>query len=158
MHEQDCAQMIEQYGDLVYRIALNQTRKKEEAEDVFQEVFLRLVKNIHKLQDEEHVKAWLIRTTINCSKDTFLNAFRKHTCELVELPYITKENSEVYYAVLELPVKYRRVIHLFYYEGYSLKEMADILKMNENTIKTHLSRAKAMLKKKLEGEMKDVGR
>ena len=158
MHEQDCSEIIEKYGDLVYRIAFNQTKRKEEADDVFQEVFLRLMKNLHKLQDEQHIKAWLIRTTINCSKDTFLNAFRKHTTELVDVPYMDEKNSEVYYAVLELPVKYRRVIHLFYYEGYSLHEIADILKMNENTVKTQLSRAREILKKKLEGEMNDVGR
>lgn len=159
MQESFCSEIIEKYGDLVYRIAFNQTKRKEEADDVFQEVFLRLIKNIHKLKDEEHVKAWLIRTTINCSKDTFLNAFRRHTQELdMEVAWEDKQTSEVYYAVLELPLKYRRVVHLFYYEGYSLNEISSILQMNENTVKTQLSRAREMLKKKLEGEMNDVGR
>lgn len=157
MDEQLCNQIIEKHGDMVLRLAYNQTKNKTEAEDVFQEVFMRLIKNYEKIQDAEHCKAWLIRTTINCSKSIFLSGYYKHTTELeYESGKEDEHKSEVYYAVMALPKKYRSVVYLFYYEGYSIQEIASLLKKNENTIKTHLSRARDQLKTMLKGEWAHV--
>ena len=152
MHEIDCEAIVEKYGDMVYRLAVNQTKSTTEADDVFQEVFIRFIRSIDKIENEEHAKAWLIRATINCSKDVFLNAFRKNTTELVDIGFENERESEVYYAVLDLPKKYRSAIYLHYYEGYSIQEIADIMKSNPNTIKTQLSRGRELLKDKLKGE------
>lgn len=147
-----CEEIVEKYGDMVYRLAVNQTKNTTEADDVFQEVFVRFIRSIHKIESEEHAKAWLIRATINCSKDVFLNAFRKNTTELVDMGFEDERQSEVYYAVLELPKKYRSVIYLHYYEGYSIQEIAEIMRSNPNTIKTQLSRGRELLKNILKGE------
>ena len=147
------ADIVETYSDMVYKLALARTKNKANAEDVFQEVFLRLMKNKEKLKSEEHCKAWLIRTTINCSKSLFCSAWFKKVVPLEDtLTFSTPEKSEVYYAVLALPEKYRTVVHLFYYEGLSVIEISKALKMNESTVKSQLSRARNLLKSALKGE------
>lgn len=151
---------IEKYADMVYRIALLQTKNKNDADDVFQEVFLRLVKYIHTIEDEEHGKHWLMRVTVNCAKTHFTTAWRRHTVFYEEEREIeesyemeTNEDKEIIYqAVKELPDKYRVVIHLFYYEELSIAEIAEVLKKKQNTIKSQLARGRELLKEKLKGE------
>mgnify|MGYP001142451125 CR=1 FL=1 len=105
------------------------------------------------LSDEEHKKAWLIKTTINCSKTLLTSAwFRKTTSLEDNIVEELKEKSEVYYATLKLSKKYRTVIHLFYYEDYSVREIADILKLSESNVKTRLSRGRSLLKTALKEE------
>lgn len=118
---------------------------------------MRYIRNKPCCCDEEHRKAWLIRTTINCSK-TLLNSawFRKTTSLNDTLYFEMKEHSEVYYAVLSLPVKYRTVIHLYYYEDYAVADIADLLKSKPSTVKSQLHRARNMLRVKLKGEIIDV--
>lgn len=143
---------IEKYSNMVYRLAMARTRNVETSEDVYQEVFLRLARKMPEFESEEHKKAWLIRVTINCTKTILNSSFLKHRAELDEnLSFETPERHEIYYAVLNLPIKYRTVIHLYYYENYSIKEISKILKTNENTIKSRLSRARAQLEKVVEG-------
>ena len=128
------------------------TRNIETSEDVYQEVFLRLARKMPEFESEEHKKAWLIRVTINCSKSILNSSFIKHRADLDEnLSFETPERHDIYYAVLNLPIKYRTVIHLYYYENYSIKEISKILKLNENTIKTRLSRARQKLEKTVKG-------
>ena len=144
--------MIEKYSDMVYRLALTRTKSKENSEDVYQEVFLRLYKKLPKFENEEHEKAWIIRVTINCSKNLLNSSFLKHTTKLEEeITFETKERHDIYYAVQNLPLKYRTIIYLFYYENYKIEEIAKILNTNSNTIKTRLSRAREKLKLKIEG-------
>ena len=149
-------ELTEKYFDTVYRLALCQTKQKQYAEDVTQEVFLKFFKYGKDFDSEEHVKAWLIRVTINCSKDVFLNSWFKKTAPLSEVKEIpvfdTEEKSDLYYAVLDLPQKYKSVIHLFYYEDYSVKEIADCLGVKESTVKSQLHRGRELLKIKLKGE------
>lgn len=156
MDERTCQAIIEKYGDLVFRLAYHQTKNRSEAEDVYQDVFMRLVRNYHKIKDDEHLQAWLIRTTINCTKSIFLDRFRKNTCEYEEIGVYDPEKSEVYYAVMELPQKQRTLVFLYYYQGYSVREIASYLEMNENTVKTLLHRARESLRDKLKGDMQDV--
>lgn len=148
--------MIEKYSDMVYRLALTRTKSKENSEDVYQEVFLRLSKKLPNFETEEHEKAWLIRVTINCSKNLLNTGFFKYTTDMKEeIPFETKERHDIYYAVQELPLKYRTIIHLYYYESYKINEISKILNINENTIKSRLSRAREKLKEKIEGGIEE---
>lgn len=145
-------EVIEKYANMVYRIALTRTGTIENAEDIFQEVFLKYSEKQPKFENEEHEKAWLIRVTINLSKNSKNSAWNKRIVTLDEnIVFENKEENDVFSAVSELPENYRMVIYLLYYEGYKVKEIAEILKSKEGTIKTWLSRARNMLKEKIEG-------
>lgn len=147
---------IEKYSNMVYRLAMARTGNSEEAQDVYQEVFLRLAKKMPEFQSEEHKKAWLIRVTINCSKTILNSNFIKHRTELDEnLSFETPERHDIYYAVLKLPIKYKTVVHLYYYENYSIKEISNILRTNENTIKSRLARARKQLEIDIKGGIED---
>ena len=142
--------MIEKYSDLVYRIALTRTNNKSDSEDIFQEVFLRITKKMPVFETEEHEKAWVIRVTLNCSNTLLTSNWRKKTGELDEnIVFETKDRHDIYYEVAKLPVKYRTVIYLFYYEGYKINEIAKILNTNESTVKTQLARAREKLKENM---------
>lgn len=151
--------VIETYFNMVYKLALSQTKNKSSADDVTQEVFLRYLKNTKPFASEEHRKAWLIRVTLNCSKNVFSNAWFQKTVPLSEeLVFEEKETGEVYYAVLELPVKYRSVIHLFYYEDLSIDEISNILNRPQSTVKSQLFRGRELLRTKLKGGEGNVER
>ena len=163
-HKQiDVEEALHTYGDMVYRLALVQMKNRSEAEDVFQEVFLRLVRYKERIDGQEHLKAWLIRVTVNCCRKQFDSAYRRRTVPIereigseqayeMDLP-----GNPVYDAVLELPDDYRSVIHLFYYEQYSVREIAEILELSETAVKTRLSRARGKLKNTLKGEYGGAG-
>ena len=143
--------MIEKYSNMVYRLALARTRTKENSEDVYQEVFMRLARKMPEFKSEEHEKAWLIKVTINCSKNLLNSKFLRNTAELKEdIPFETQERHDIFYAIQKLPLKYRTVIHLFYYENYKISEISKILNINENKIKTYLARAREKLKLEME--------
>ena len=144
--------IVEKYFDTVYRLALSQTRDKSKADDVLQEVFLRYIKSDKQFESEEHIKAWLIRVTVNCCKSVFADLWFKRTQPLTEdLVFETKEQNYVYQTVAKLPLKYRTVIHLFYYEDLSIKQISDYLKIKEATVKSQLHRGREMLKSMLGG-------
>lgn len=135
---------------MIFKLALSRTGDKTHAEDVTQEVFLRYIKETRKFSDEEHIKAWLIRVAINCSKDVFLSSWHTKTAPLTEdIPFDMPQKGDVYYAMQELPQKYRTVIHLFYYEDFSISQIGEYLKMNESTVKSQLHRGRQLLKNKL---------
>ena len=144
--------MVEKYSNMIYRLALIRTKTKENSEDVYQEVFLRLAKKMPDFKSEEHEKAWLIRVTINCSKNLLNSKFFRNTSELKEdIPFETEEKHNIYYSVQKLPIKYKTIVHLYYYENYKIKEISQILKMKENTVKSYLARAREKLKVEEEG-------
>lgn len=146
-------EIVEKYFDTVYRLALSQTKNQADAEDITQDVFLSFVQNTKPFSSHEHIKAWLIRVTINRSLSLFSSVWHKRTEALTdEIPFDSPEKSDVYYAVLDLPPKYRAVIHLFYYEDMSVADIAIALKRNESTVKSQLHRARELLKNKLKGE------
>lgn len=145
------------YADMVYRLACLNTNNKETAEDVFQTVFLKLVSHQESIISEEHLKAWLIRVTINQCKSVATTAWNRKRASyedamLMEEPEEQEDFSDVYEAVRELPDKYRDVIHLFYYEQLAVKDIAGILDTKEATVKTWLSRGRKLLGEKLKEE------
>ena len=147
---------MDEYGNIVLRLAYTYMRNLHDAEDVFQEVFIKLYEHMDGLQGGEHVKAWLIRVTVNVRKNKLKSfAYRKmDTYEEWSHSSLVdgRSNFDVIEAVTSLPMKYREVIHLFYYEGYQTKEIAHLLKKRESTVRSLLARAREMLKNKLKGE------
>ena len=143
------------YGDMIYRLALVRTRSAADAEDVVQEVFLRCLRSNPSFESAEHQKAWLLKVTINCAKTVLGSAFRRHSVPedaAGELSVDAEEaDSTVYDAVMRLPEKYRTAIHLFYYESYSVKEIAKLMRTTESTVKSWLHRARGLLKDDLGG-------
>ena len=138
---------------MVYRLALSRTRSIESAEDIFQEVFMKLSKKIPEFESKEHEKAWLIRVTINCSKNILNSAWNKRIVELEEnLNFETTERNDIYFEVLSLPKKDRTIIHLYYYERYKLSEIAKMMNITEKSAKTRLYRARKKLKRGGEDE------
>ncbi len=147
---------INKYADMVYKIAITRCGTIENAEDIFQEVFLKFSEKMPKFESDEHKKAWLIRVTINLTKNIKNNNWNKRVVFLDEnIPFEEKEEADVFSAVCELPLNYKTVIYLSYYEGYKVKEIASLMNTNENTVKTWLSRAREILKEKLEGGFED---
>ncbi len=122
-----------------------------DAQDITQDVFMKLLETPRSFNDEEHLKAWLIRVTINLCNN--LHRYNKKFTKLDEnIPApVPQESSEVLSLVLALPENYKNVIYLHYYEGYTAKEIGDILKMNTNTVLSNLSRGRKMLKSQLTG-------
>ena len=112
--------IIQRYKGTVYSVALSYTNNRADADDIFQEVFLIYFKSKPQFNDEEHRKAWLIRTTMNCSLRVVESTYRKRTVPMEEMEegsfqFETKEENAVYLALQELPEKYRIVLQLFYY-------------------------------------------
>lgn len=157
----DIDDAVRRYADMVYRLAVLNTRNKYEAEDVFQEVFLKLFRHKESICNEEHLKAWLIRVTVNQCKSLAVTVWNKRrismdaVAEQGEEMQADEGESEVYEAVKKLPPKYREVIHLFYYEELQIREIAAVLERNEATIKTQLARGRQMLEKMLKGAFGD---
>lgn len=146
-------QVFDKYSSMVYRLAFSRTNNRYDADDILQTVFLKLVKAEVDFTEDEHIKAWLIRVTLNTSKNLLSSAFRRLTLPLEDtLATEMESKSEVYHAVMKLSAKYRTVIHLYYFEGYNVAEIAKLLETKEATVKTWLNRARAKLGAELEGE------
>ncbi len=150
--------VIEKYFNTVYKLALARTKDVTYAEDVTSDVFLKFMQTDKVFESEEHIKAWLIRVTVNCSHSLFSGSWFKKTVPLEEtIPAeMPEEESDVYLAVMQLPEKYRTVIHLFYYEELSVAEISETLGINESTIKSQLLRGRNLLKESLKGEIEIV--
>ena len=146
----DVTKLFDEFSDMVYRVAFMRVSQAADADDIFQDVFLRLVKHADKLKNHEHAKAWLIRCTINCCNSHHRSAWQKKTVGIEENIYygqtdLSYQHIELLDAVRSLTPDHQEVIHLFYYEGYSGKEIADILDISENTVKSRLRRARLEL-------------
>ena len=154
---EDADALFAAYADMVYRLAFLRTKSGADADDVTQEVFLRCLRNKPVWNDREHQKAWFLTVTINCTKNLLTSAWRRHTAAEVDgVLHMMERDIDVYGAVLALPEKYRTVIHLFYYEGYRVEEIAKLMNTGANTVKSHLFRARGMLREQLKGEYSDV--
>ena len=150
------SEAFKKHSDMVYRLAVARVKNKYDADDILQEVFLRFIKVKDKVENDEHLKALLIRITINCSKSMLSSSWFKRTESLSESFGVLDEYSDTLDAVLRLPKKYRTVIHLHYYMGYSVNEISSILKSKPSTVKSQLHRARKQLKIQLEGEEVNV--
>lgn len=155
--EAEVNRAVEEYADMVQRVCLYHLKNKADAEDVFQDVFLKYMMCDEPFRDREHEKAWLLRVAINRCKDYLKSFFRQKMVPLDILQEMTGEieedHREVLEAVMSLPEKYRDVIYLHYYEGYSAAEMGKILGKKENTVYSLLSRGREMLKNILGDEV-----
>ncbi len=151
--EEEASRAIEQYGDTVRRICLVHLKTYADTEDIFQTVFLKYVLRSAPFDSPEHEKAWIIRVTVNACRDLLKSFFRSHSVPLEELTAqaaeMPEESREIWDAVLALPPRYKNVVYLYYYEGYSAAEIGEILKKNTNTVYTLLNRARQLLKKDL---------
>ncbi len=135
------------YKSLVFSVAYNYCKNVEDANDITQETFIKYLKHDAVFESEEHRKAWLIRVTVNNCKSLLVSPWFKRTVPLDEqYPFVDKEESELFHAVMALPVKYRSVIHLYYYAGYSTKEVASVLSLGESAVRVRLLRAREKLK------------
>lgn len=151
----DAQALLERYSDMVLRIALHNVGAMADAEDIAQEVFLKRLSVRRPFLSCEHEKAWMIRVTINQCRDFLKSAWRKRTVPLdAELP-CEDPSGEVLDAVLRLPVSYRNVIYLYYYEDLSIREIARILRSGESTVSSRLHRARAVLRDALTGGFDD---
>ena len=138
------------------RLAFAYTGNEAEAEDVVQDVFLSLVSREVSFESEAHEKAWLIRCTINRSKNVMKSAWLRKRAPLDEtLSYLPSEESEVLSAILQLPENYRTTLHLHYYEKYTIEEIASILGRKPATVGTWLTRGRERLRTALEGGPKE---
>lgn len=146
-------QKIETHGNTVYKICRLYLKENADIEDAFQKVFLKLIQKKPSFKNDEHEHAWFIKVTANTCKDFLKNYWNKYTISINEIDFVGTdaiELSEVFEAVFSLESKYKIVIYMYYYEGYSTSEISKILKVNEATIRTRLKRAREKLKTKLE--------
>ena len=146
--------VVNEYATMLLRVAYSQLNNRAEAEDTVQEVLLKYMEKAPIFQSEEHEKAWLLRVTVNHCKNHLASAwFRKRAALDEGIPALDNAELEVVSAVAALPAKYRAVVHLYYFEGYSTKEIAEILHSRPNTVSSRLSRARALLAKALKEEI-----
>jgi RNA polymerase sigma-70 factor (ECF subfamily) len=152
MQAEQFTRVARTYMDTVYRVALNYMKSPDAADDITQEVFLRLLRSQTEFASEEHIRHWLIRVTINeCKRDLASRWRRVEPLEAYaeKLSFSSEENSETYRSVMRLPRKYRMVIYLHYYEGYSTAEIAQLLGSKQSTVCTQLERGRKLLKNML---------
>lgn len=156
---QPVKELFEKYQNNLYAAAFNVCKNAEDAKDVVQDTFIQYYSLRKEFDNEQHIRAWLIRVAINKAKNMNQTFWRKNKVPLEEymetLIFETPESEELFETVMKLPEKYRIVIHLFYYEDYTVHEIADILKITESNVKVRLSRGRVLLKEKLQEEWED---
>lgn len=142
--------VVKEYENQLYRTALAMLGNVAEAQDIVQDVFIKLYEFTGEFMSKEHEKAWLLRVTINLCKNKLRSCWwRKSTPLLETIPAKDPEQKVLFEYVLSLPAKYRTVIHLYYYEGYSTREIAQITDQKESTVRSLMSRARTQLKEQL---------
>ena len=151
--ENEIYQAIEQYSDMIRRLCMIHLKNYHDTQDIFQTVFLKYALSSVVFENQQHEKAWFIRVTINACKDLLKNFFRTHVISIDEVSKqlfeLSSDNIDILEAVRSLPPKYKNVVYLHYYEGYTAPEIANILHKNVNTIYTYLTRSKKVLYEKL---------
>lgn len=150
---EDFEQLVLKNENRIYKTALAVIGNVQEAEDVTQEVFLRAYLKAPEFENQGHETAWLMRVTVNLCKSRLRQLTRRKAQPLTEeYPAENERQQELMQHVMELRPKYRAAVHLFYYEGYQVKEIAEIMGTREGTVKSLLSRGRQMLKEKLREE------
>lgn len=139
--------VIERYSDTVYRLAFARMGNRYDADEVYQEVFLRYVRKNPTFNSEEHRKAWLIKVTVNCCRKLSGSFWNRNTEPFdEEIAFESDLENTLYYELKKLPPKYREVIHLFYYEDMTTEKIAAALGIRSSTVRSQLTRARSMLK------------
>ena len=154
--EEEVRQAMERYGPSVWRVCMVHLKNRTDAEDILQNVFLKYALRDDPFESQEHEKAWVLRVAINQCRDLLSSVFRSQTVPLDQLleeqaDPVPQEHREVLQAVLSLPVKFRDVVYLYYFEGYKAAEIGKLLGKKVNTVYTLLERARKLLKVQLEG-------
>lgn len=145
--------VMDTYGTMVYRLAYSRLRSSADADDIYQEVFLRYYQKRPQFQSEEHRRAWLLRVTINRVKSYAASAWFRHTVPLEAcISFPEREEQHLDEALRELPAKDRMLLHLFYYEELSIREIGELLQRKESTVRTQLTRARQRLAKIMKGD------
>ena len=146
-------ELIACYQDNLYAVAFNICKNQMDAEDVVQETFVQYYTTKKQFEDKQHLRAWLIRVAINKAKNLTRTFWRRNKCSIEDymetLTFEDTDSRNLFEEVMKLPDKYRIIIHLFYYEDYSVKEIAEILKLSEGNVKTRLSRGRTLLRNTL---------
>ncbi len=149
----------ERYQDSIFRAAFFLCKNRQDAEDIYQETFLAYYSSDMEFDSEEHIRAWLLRTAMNKAKNILRQFWRRNSEPLSEFYEIADEEpaeyEELLETVLSLPARCRAVIHLYYYEDCSVKDIARILGIQENTVKSQLHRGRTLLKEKLQENWND---
>lgn len=154
-------QIVNQYADMLLRIAFTHVANQYDAEDMVQSVFLKYIEKQPSFESNEHEKAWFIRVLINMCHNHFHSSWFKKTVELddnIGLPVFDEnemDDKAILIAVLRLPAKYRLAIYFFYYEDYSIAQIAKACNKKESTIRSQLFRARQLLKDSLKGAFID---
>lgn len=150
MDTKEYERLVAKYLDCIYRVALNGCKNSTDAEDIVQSTFMKLLVCNEIFEKDESVKYWLIRVAINESNSLWRSSWKRRTVSLEQMQqepiFSTPEKSNLYYAMKELPVKYRQILHLYYFEDYSVRDIADIMKLSETAVQTRLFRARQKLK------------
>lgn len=153
---QPIQELFERYQNNLYILAFNVCKNAEDAKDVVQDTFTQYYTIKKEFESEQHIRAWLLRVTVNRAKNVNHTFWRKNKLSLEEymesLEFASPESEDLFETVMGLPEKYRIVVHLFYYEDYSVHEIAEILKLTESNVKVRLSRARTLLREKLQEE------
>lgn len=147
------SQLVARFKGTVFRVAYGYLRNRPDAEDVTQEVLLKLYRSSREFEDLDHVKRWLIRVTVNeCT--SLYRALRRRPENIDDyldtLVAPTPRHAELLHQVLALPTRYRTVLYLYYYEGYATREVAELIGVPESTVRTRLARGRHRLKDALE--------
>lgn len=153
MHSQNAEHLVNTYSDMILRISYMYLKQTCDAEDICQDVFVKLLSGDYKFESVEHEKSWIIRTTINACKDHLRTNIWKHAVGMDNLPEVKmpeEPDSELIGFVMKLPKNYRISIYLHYYEGYQVKEIALMLGKSENNISAYLSRGRKKLRSMIE--------
>ena len=153
MDNKNAERLVQTYADMILRICYMYLKHTQDAEDICQDVLVKLLSGNPSFESDEHEKAWIIRTTINACKDHLRSNFWKRAIDLdnaneIEAP--KEPDSELMEYVMQLPKNYRISIYLHYYEGYPVYEIASLLGRSENTVSAYLSRGRKRLKALLE--------
>lgn len=150
MTENELCGYVEKYRPMVFRLAFSYLKNYQDADDISQEAFLKLYMTKEQFKSSENAKAWLIRVTINLSKNLLKSGWRKRREDITDdIPYETNYEYHLLSIIGQLKPDYRVVIHLFYYENYSIKEISDILQISSSAVRTRLTRARNHLKQML---------
>lgn len=159
--DEELSQIYNRHVKTVYRVCFMYMKNKYDTEDMVQNTFIRLMKDNTEFENEEHEKAWLIRTATNLCKDHFKHWWNK-TVGLEKVGEVTEEKEEYPFSideimqkVLALPSKYKTPIYMYYYEGYTAAEIAKILKKNHSTVRSYLHTGRKMLKIEMEGDLNE---
>ena len=152
--EEEIKELVEKYSSLIFRISYCILCNTHDAEDAVQETFLRYITKAPEFNDEEHRKAWLIKVSANISKNMLMFRLRRDTANIEDFENIgiTQNDYETFELIMNLPAKYKIVMTLYYVEGYKSKEIAEIIDINEDTVRKRLQKGRELLKKEFEKE------